>query len=134
MRVLGFSFPEAELRQKRPVNPDGHVGRPRNFPGYSSLLAGMKKYVDIPVPALVFFGIPHGLGRWVDSSTDPKVREHARAYTAALTPLVERQAKLIEDGIPTARVVRLSGAHHYVYLSHEADVLREMRLFLGRLR
>ena len=134
VRVLGFSFPEAELRQKRPVNPDGHVGRPRDFPGYSSLLAGMKKYVDIPVPALVFFGIPHGLGRWVDNSTDPKVREHARAYTAALTPLVERQAQSIEDGIPTARVVRLSGAHHYVYLSHEADVLREMRVFLGRLR
>ena len=94
----------------------------------------MKKYVDIPVPALVFFGIPHGLGRWVDNSTDPKVRDHARTYTAALTPLTERQAKVIEDGFPTARVVKLSGAHHYVYLSHEADVLREMRVFLGRLR
>jgi len=134
MRVLGFSFPEAELRQKRSVNADGHLGRPRDFPGYSSLLAGMKKYVDIPVPALVFFGIPQGLGIWVDNSTDPKVRGHARAYLAALTPLIERQANLIEDGIPTVRVVRLAGAHHYVYLSHEAEVLREMRSFLSRLR
>ena len=134
LRVLGFSFPEAELRQKRPVNPDGHVGRPRNFPGYSSLLADMKKYADISVPTLVIFAIPHGLGTWVDTSTDPKVREHARAYTAALTPLTERQAKLVENGIPNARVVRLPGAHHYVYLSNEADVLREMRVFLGRLR
>jgi non-heme chloroperoxidase len=134
LRVLGFTYPEAELRQQRPVNPDGRIGRPRDFPGYAILLAGMKKYVEIPVPALVLFGIPHGLGSWVDNSTDPKVREQARAYAAALTPLTERQAKSIEDSVPAARVVRLPGAHHYVYLSHEADVLREMRSFLGGLR
>ena len=134
VRVLGFSFPEAELRQKRPVNPDGHVGRPRDFPGYSSLLAGMKKYVDIPVPGTRVLRLPHGLGRWVDNSTDPKVREHAKAYTAALTPLQSGRHRQLKMAFPTARVVKLSGAHHYVYLSHEADVLREMRVFLGRLR
>jgi non-heme chloroperoxidase len=134
LRVLGFTYPEPELRQQRPVSPNGRVGRPRDFPGYSTLLAGMKQYVEIPVPALVFFGLPHGLGSWVDSNTDPKVREQARAYTAALTPLVERQAKSIEATVTSARVVRLPGAHHYVYLSHEADVLREMRSFLGHLR
>jgi non-heme chloroperoxidase len=94
----------------------------------------MKKYFDIPVPALVFFALPHGLGRWIDSSTDPKVREQAKAYAAALTPLTARQAQLIEDGVPTARVVKLPGAQHYVYLSHEAEVIREMRSFLGRLQ
>ena len=94
----------------------------------------MKKYADIPVPALLFFGIPHSLGRWVDSSTEPKVREAATVYTEVLTPLTERQAKAVEDGVPTARVVKLPGAQHYVYLSNEADVLREMRSFLRRLR
>jgi len=94
----------------------------------------MKKYADIPVPTLLFFGIPHSLGRWVDSSTDPKVREAARVYTEVLTPPTERQAKAIEDGVPTARLVRLPAAHHYVFLSNEAEVLREMRSFLRRLR
>lgn len=134
LRVLGFTFSEAELRQQRPVNPDGRVGRRRDFPGYPTLLAGMKTYVDIPIPALVFFGIPHGLGSWIDNSTDPKVREQAKVYTGALTALTARQAKAIEDSVATARVVKLPGAHHYVYLSNEADVLREMRSFLGRLR
>jgi len=133
LRVQGFAVPEAELRQQRPVGPDGRVGRPRDFPGYSTLLAGMKKYFDVRVPALVFFALPHGLGRWVDASTDPKVREQAKAYTAALTPLTSRQAQLIEDGVPTARVVRLAGAHHHIYLSHETDVIREIRSFLSRL-
>jgi pimeloyl-ACP methyl ester carboxylesterase len=131
-RVLGFTFPEAELRQRRPAGPDGRVGRPRDSPGYSTLLAGMKKYFGIPVPALVLFALPHGLGVWIDRSTDPKVLEQAKAYTAALTPLTARQAQLVEDGVPTARVVKLPGAHHYIYLSHEAEVIREMRSFLGR--
>ena len=134
LRVRGFASPEAELRQQRLVNPDGRVGRPRDFPGYSTLLAGMKQYVDIRVPALVFFGLPQGLGRWVDDSADPKVREQAEAYTAALAALTTRQAQLIEDGVPTARVVKLPGAHHYIYLSHEAEVIREMRSFLGPLQ
>jgi pimeloyl-ACP methyl ester carboxylesterase len=90
-----------------------------------------KKYFDIRVPALVFFALPHGLGRWVDGGTDPTVRGQAEAYSAALAALTTRQARLIEDGVPTARAVRLPGAHHYVYLSHEAEVIREMRSFLG---
>ena len=37
-------------------------------------------------------------------------------------------------GIPTARVVRLPNADHYVYRSNEADVIREMNAFLTALR
>jgi len=134
LRVQGFALPEAELRQQWNANPDGSVGKRRDFPGYATIMAGMRMYTDIPVPALLFYGLPHGLGSWVDNSTDPKVREAADTYTAALTVLTERQAKLVEDGVPTARVVRLPGAHHYVYLSNEADVLREIHSFLSRLQ
>jgi non-heme chloroperoxidase len=134
LRVLGFTYPEAELRQQRNTNPDGRVGKQRDFPGYATLMAGMKKYTDISVPALVVFGNPHGLGTWVEKSSDPNVRAKAIAYSAALTPVTERQMKVVEGSAPTAHVVRLPGAHHYVFLSNEADVLREMRPFLNRLR
>ncbi len=134
LRVLGFTYPEAELRQQWDSTSDGRLGKQRDFPGYATLMAGMKKFTDIPVPALVIFGIPHGQGNWVDNSTDPKVREAAKAYSVALTVLTESQAKAFEEGVPTARVVRLRGAHHYVYLSNEADVLREMHSFLSGLR
>jgi hypothetical protein len=62
------------------------------------------------------------------------VRAQATTYTAALSVLTARQMQIVEEIEPTARVVTLPGADHYVYLSHEADVLREMRTFLGRLR
>jgi len=134
LRVLGFAYPEAELRQQRVTNPDGRVGKQRDFPGYATLMAGMKKYADISVPALVVFANPHGLGIWVDNSSDPDVRAKAIAYSAALTSATGRQAKVVEDSAPAARVVTLPGAHHYVFLSNEADVLREMRAFLNRLQ
>jgi non-heme chloroperoxidase len=134
-RVLGFTYPEAELRHRRMTNPDGSVGKGRGAPGGATLLAHMKKYATIPAPALLIFASPHTLGRWVDdSSTEPAVREQVKAYITALAALTDRQTKAIESSVPAARVVRLPGAHHHVYLSHEADVLREMRAFLGSLR
>jgi pimeloyl-ACP methyl ester carboxylesterase len=132
-RVLGFTFPEGELRQRWDCTPDGRVGKRREFPGGATILLGMRKYSDIPAPALVIFASPHGLGSWVDNNADPKVCDAAKAYSAALQVLTERQAKVFENGVPTARVVKLPGAHHYVYLSNEADVLREMRAFLAGL-
>ena len=133
-RVLGFMYPEGELYQQRAVTPEGHVGRTRAFPGNEALLAGTKQYVLIRVPALILVSMSGSVGRWADTSTDPMIREQARAYTAAMTALIERQTKSIEDGVPSARVVRLPDAHHYLFLSNEAEVLREMRAFLGRLR
>jgi non-heme chloroperoxidase len=134
LRALGFTYPEAELRQQYTTTREGRVGNERDFPGSATMLEGMKKYTNIPVPALVIFAIPHRLGKWVDDSTDLKVREAAKAYSAAEVVLTTRQAKALEDGVPTAHVVRLRDADHYVYLSNEADVMREMKSFLGTVR
>src|SRR6185437_3068894 len=135
--VDGFRFPEAELRQQRETTPGGAVGKQREFPGgamFMPLMMGTKKYTDIPVPALVIFANPHSLGTWVDDNTDPSVRTAAKAYSTALAALTERQEKAVENGMPTAHVVTLLGANHYVFLSNEADVLRKMRTFLAGLR
>jgi pimeloyl-ACP methyl ester carboxylesterase len=132
-RVLGIMFPEAELRQQRSVTAEGRVGTPRVFPGGPALLAGMKQYSVIPVPALVLVRTHGSLGSWADTIADPTIREQARAVTAAMTAFIEQQTKSIEDGVPSARVVRLPGADHYLFLSNEDDVLREMRSFLGRV-
>jgi pimeloyl-ACP methyl ester carboxylesterase len=136
-RVNGFRFPEAELRQQRESTPDGEVGKQREFPGGAllmSLMMGTKKYTGIPVPALIVFANPHSQGTWVDGNTDRSVQTAAKAYSRALVALTERQKKAVEDGVPTAHVVTVPGANHYIFLSNEADVLREMRVFLAGVR
>src|SRR5580700_7696841 len=47
---LGFTWPEGELHQQFTTTPEGRVGKERDFPGDATMLEGMKKYTDIPVP------------------------------------------------------------------------------------
>ena len=43
------------------------------------------------------------------------------------------QAKAFESGVPSARVVRLPHANHYVFTSNVAGGLREMNALMGNL-
>ncbi|HUI78728.1 MAG TPA: hypothetical protein VLY24_12455 [Bryobacteraceae bacterium] len=135
-RVNGFPFPEAELRQQFESPPDGKVGKPRDLPGGAMLFSVFlhpNKYTHIPVPALVIFANSHSQGAWVDANTDASVRASANAYSAALSALTGKQEKALADAVPTAHVVTLPNAHHFLFLSNEADVLREIRTFAASL-
>jgi pimeloyl-ACP methyl ester carboxylesterase len=135
-RVYGFRMPEAEFRQTWDSTPGGRPLKERDSPGaqmFMTILTGNRRYPDIPVPALFIFAIPHAPDNWTAKSTDPAVRQAARKYVAALDVLADKQAKAVEAGAHTARVVRLAGAH-YIFLSDEPGVLREMRAFLAGLR
>ena len=135
-RMNGFRFPEAELRTQRESTPDGGVGKRRDLPGtalFMPLLTRTKKYTAIPVPALVIFANPHSQGIWVDENTDPSVQTAAKAYSTALEALTERQEKSVENGVPTAHVITLPGADHHVFLSNEAEVLKDISAFLASL-
>lgn len=135
-RINGFRFPEAELRQQRVSTPDGGVGKQRDFPGgalFMPLLTGSRKYIDIPVRSLVIFANPHRLGTWLEGNTDATLRTAAKSYLSALNALTERQEKAVKDGVPTAHVISLPAAHH-VFLSNEADVIREIQNFLNTLK
>jgi pimeloyl-ACP methyl ester carboxylesterase len=96
-------------------------------------LKSYKKFTAIPAPALAIFAMPHTLGPWADTSTDPKIRQAAKSYAATLTPLTQAQVSAFQKAIPTVRVVVLPNAHHYLYLSNEPDVLRELNAFLATL-
>ena len=96
-------------------------------PIQQAILAGTQKYTDIRVPALAIYAVPHATGQ---PYKDDAARVAAEARDEANTGA---QAKAFESGVPSARVVRLPHANHYVFFSNEADVLREMNAFLGSL-
>jgi len=134
--VYGFRLPESEFHQTWDFTSNGRVGKPRNFPGseiFMAIMNGTKKYTGMQIPALAIFAIPHIRETWMTKSTDPTVGSAADSYFADLDVIAEKQAKAFEDGVPTARVIRFRGMH-YIFLSNEADVLREVRAFLGGLK
>jgi len=93
-----------------------------------AIFAGQQKYMDIRDPILAIFAVPHDLGPAFKD--DPAARAAAEANDTARAGA---QAKAFESGLPSARVVRLPNANHYVFQSNEADVLREMNAFLSSL-
>jgi hypothetical protein len=44
-----------------------------------------------------------------------------------------RIAQAFEKGVPSAKTVILRNADHNLYLTHEDDVLREMKAVIARL-
>jgi non-heme chloroperoxidase len=107
-----------EIVNMPPLPPRSPIGAALNF--------GMQKYTSIPVPALAIYACPHNWDRLPDSPgktaliADDKLR-------------CTRWADNFRQGVPGAHIVVIPNADHYVYLSNEAQVVREINDFLAKL-
>jgi non-heme chloroperoxidase len=114
---------QQELESMPPPPPDP--------PGLSvprAILAGAQKFTNLgSVPILAIYALPHALPGPPD---DPS----RAARQAADLETTGAQAAAFEKGVPSAHVVRLSNASHFVWRSNEADVLREMNAFLATFK
>jgi non-heme chloroperoxidase len=90
-----------------------------------ALQAGGQKYTRIDLPILAIYALPHERG-----ITDPAKRAEADARDLAFQGAM---AKAFEKGLPSARVIWLAHAEHFVFRSNEADVIREMNAFIAGL-
>jgi non-heme chloroperoxidase len=127
-RVVGYREPDSECQQLHVFTWDGHVGPLLAKPETTrAVVAGEQKYTNIPVPILAIFALPHDPGLFYH--TDPMLK----AWEDRDLELTGAFVDAFQKGNPSARVVRLPGASHYVFLTNEADVLREMRAFLRTL-
>jgi non-heme chloroperoxidase len=93
-----------------------------------AIMSGMQKYTKIPAPILAIYAVPHDRGAL--ANPDPTARAADEARDEATTGA---QAKAFESALPSAKVIRIPHADHYVFRSNESDVLREMNLFLAGL-
>jgi non-heme chloroperoxidase len=128
-RNFGLNIPEAELREEQQPTSDGHVGPSIDHDSvFHAILAGLQKHTEIKAPVLAIFAGPQEVGPFAHN--DPAL-EKFNAYDA---DRVKRVSEGFQKGVPSARVVVLPHANHFMFLSNEADVLREMRTFLGGLK
>ncbi|MEO7144990.1 MAG: alpha/beta hydrolase [Bryobacteraceae bacterium] len=123
----GFERDLKEMQKNLPEAPTAQPAPAQVPPITQAIMTGMQKYTDIRVPVLAIYAVPHATGQ---PFKDDAARAAADARDEATSGA---QAKAFESGVPSARVVRLPHANHYVFLSNEADVQREMNAFLGNL-
>jgi pimeloyl-ACP methyl ester carboxylesterase len=124
MLLKGMPEPPKEAAQEpRPAVPVGIRG----------IYGGFQKYTAIPVPILAIYALPHDLNDLGDGEAlakDPAAAARAEADDIARSGT---QANAFEKGVPSAHVVRIPHASHVIFMSNEADVLREMNAFLASL-
>ena len=135
LRDHGVAFPEAELRQLFVANADGSVGAPRMSSAMRTALIEPTRvkpdYSRIRVPVLAIY---RQNPPFEDFAADYVIRNEQertalRQQFDATAAMVARWQRDLRAGVPTARIVNLVGANLYMFLSNEADVLREIRAF-----
>jgi len=134
--TYGYRIPESEFRQIWESTAEGRPFRTRDTPGsqaFAAILGGEKRFTAIPVPALVIFAVPHIQESWMSKNKSPDLQKAARAYYTAVDTLADKQAKALEASVKTVHVIKLRGTH-YIFLSEEGAVLREVRGFVSSLR
>jgi len=132
---LRVTFPEAEWRQHFAENSDGSVGQSlENFTIRQAITVDARvkpNYAGIRVPVLEIYQAQRPFEE-VAAEYDIRHEQERAAlreqYTAVRNMYTRWQRDLLA-AIPTARIVELVGANLFMFLSNEADVLREIRAF-----
>jgi len=93
-----------------------------------ALSRGHQKYTHIDVPALAIYADPHSFGN---------LYQNEPAKLAALVAddkaTVSAQADAFQAGIPSAQVIRIPHAGHFIFQSNENEVMRYMNAFIAKL-
>ena len=138
MLNAGVPIPEAEWRNDFAENPEGSVGS-RITPDFvpQAIMSGDHKhdYSQIHVPVLAFVGYPPLPHDQIQANhiSDPTERTVIEAVFGANVDLIKTRIKRIKGAAGGARVIELWNANHFVFLSNEEEVLREMRAFVAGL-
>ncbi len=137
----GIALPESELRAGFETTPEGGGGAYRS-PGWVSRAIGTgrpaRDYSKISVPVLaisdaVDFDLSHL------KPHQPQPRNHGEralliAFGKATQAVFDRWSANLTRGVPGARIVNMPGAGHYLWMTRESDVLREIQAFIAGLK
>jgi non-heme chloroperoxidase len=138
-RTSGISLPEAEVRQAFSFATDGRFLGPSPVPPAVSaaILAGVRTpdYERVRVPALAFYAVPRSVADVPGYRADDKTHEAAfeEMYRWQLQK-VEASWRRFSEGVQQSRVVLLPGASHYVFLSHEREIIDAVHKFILALK
>ena len=86
------------------------------------------------MPVLALFEYPSPTGGPQYQPKNEEERAAIEAFSSATAAYVDRWVKNLNAGVPRARIVDLPRAGHYVFLTSDAEVLRELRRFVAGLR
>jgi pimeloyl-ACP methyl ester carboxylesterase len=135
----GFTFPEWEFRNTYETNADGTRGRYKSsdIPPRIGRQQIAKNYAGIRVPVMALFEFPRTMddyprpGDYVPRNEAE--RQAIAAFAAATKTVLDRGTAKLAATVPDTTIVNVPGAGHYLFITREAEVLRSVKAFVGRL-
>ena len=97
-------------------------------PAYAPITTGNERFLTVHGPILAIFADPLDPGPLF--ANDPKRRA---AYIANDKVETTQRVEAFLAAVPQAHVVRIANASHYIFVSNEAQVIREVNNFLTSL-
>jgi non-heme chloroperoxidase len=135
-RTFGMHIPEAQLRAIGRYDSAGRLVADVTPATIDSLIligCGHPNYAAVRAPALVIDAVIDSVGQvfpyW--TTLDSTRLERARRFTVALQRWMAAERARVRRELPSAQVLELNGANHYVFDSHRTKVIRSMRAFLA---
>lgn len=116
---------DALFTDEHPMRMTLPPGQKPHIDPIDAVLLGMHEYRSFPdVPALSIFALPH----YIPGLTGPALA----AFQASEQAAMDRMNR-IRPLLPTVRIINYASADHLIWESNEADVLRDVNAFLGKL-
>lgn len=120
---------EALLKQMNDNPPPADASKlPLIPPQLAAMLNGQQKFTKMTVPVLAIFAYRHQL-----PAEGMLQNEQQREAAGGDEVFTEEHAEALRAVVPSARIVRMPNADHFVFKSNESDVLREVGEFIDGL-
>lgn len=118
LRGMQRDLPRFASGPPRPILPPLRTGIAQ------AIQLGMQRFGAVRAPALAIYALSSSVPAPIAADSGATRRWLFEQCPAALT---------FSRVVPSARVVILPNADHFIFTSNEADVLREMRMFIASL-
>ncbi len=105
---------------------------PRMTPELFAIMEGRERFTTIHTPALVIMAGVEREKPDLITGDDPQSRAAAARQVLDMRRK-EQPYPIFARQVPSAHVIRIPHATHYIFQSNEADVLREMNTFIATL-
>lgn len=135
-KVHGIFFPQAELKAITAFNGSGVISGSNTTEAISEKhLAGIERpnYMAVKAAALGIYAVPvkaSDVAPWL-SPTSPEWPLAQAFLQEALIPFYSDQRERFKDQLSGSKVLGISGASHYIFISHPDQVEREIKNFFG---
>ncbi|MDH3710497.1 MAG: alpha/beta hydrolase [Cyclobacteriaceae bacterium] len=136
-RIFGMDYPESEVLATRVFGSEGKLeGAVTPDRIGIKIILGLQPpaYQEVKSPALGIFAVFNHVNELFPNYEifDHNNKLMAHQAMEVLRPYLLDQIQIFMDQVPNGQVVQFSGADHFIFLTHEREVVAEMLKFLDK--